>query len=123
MNQTEILKFVEGELNVMPEFPVFKAGDTITVHYKIKEGNKERIQQFQGVVIQRSGEGSRETFTVRKMSGNIGVERIFPVASPFIDKVELNKRGAVRRARIFYLRDLTGKKARIKEKKKAQVKK
>ncbi len=123
MNQTEILKFVEGELNVMPEFPVFKAGDTITVHYKIKEGNKERIQQFQGVVIQRSGEGSRETFTVRKMSGNIGVERIFPVASPFIDKIELNKRGAVRRARIFYLRDLTGKKARIKEKKKAQVKK
>ncbi|MEI6123560.1 MAG: 50S ribosomal protein L19 [Bacteroidota bacterium] len=123
MNQTEILKFVESELNVLPQFPAFKAGDTITVHYKIKEGNKERIQQFQGVVIQRSGEGTRETFTVRKMSGNIGVERIFPVASPFIDKVELNKRGAVRRARIFYLRDLTGKKARIKEKKKTQVKK
>jgi large subunit ribosomal protein L19 len=123
MNRTEIIKFVEDKVNVLPEYPVFKAGDTITVHYKIKEGNKERIQQFQGVVIQRSGEGSKETFTVRKMSGNIGVERIFPIASPFIDKIEVNKKGAVRRARIFYLRDLTGKKARIKEKKKAQVKK
>ncbi|MEI6853771.1 MAG: 50S ribosomal protein L19 [Bacteroidota bacterium] len=123
MNSREVIKFVEDTMNVLPEYPVFKAGDTITVHYKIKEGNKERIQQYQGVVIQRSGEGSKETFTVRKMSGNIGVERIFPIASPFIDKIEVNKKGAVRRARIFYLRDLTGKKARIKEKKKAQVKK
>ena len=123
MNSVEIIKFVEDKMNVLPVYPDFKAGDTITVHYKIKEGNKERIQQYQGVVIQRSGEATKETFTVRKMSGNIGVERIFPIASPFIDKIEVNKRGAVRRARIFYLRDLTGKKARIKEKKKAQVKK
>ena len=95
--------------------PSFKAGDTVTVHYKIKEGNKERIQTFQGVVLQRSGKGMNETFTVRKISGNIGVERIFPATSPFIDKVEVNKRGVVRRARIFYLRGLQGKKARIKE--------
>lgn len=110
------MNIVEKEFAVESEFPKFKAGDTITVHYKIKEGNKERIQQYRGVVIQRSGEGNTQTFTVRKMSGNIGVERIFPVASPFIDKVEVNKFGKVRRAKIFYLRDLTGKKARIKEK-------
>lgn len=111
-----LMNIVEKEFAVESEFPKFKAGDTITVHYKIKEGNKERIQQYRGVVIQRSGEGNTQTFTVRKMSGNIGVERIFPVASPFIDKVEVNKFGKVRRAKIFYLRDLTGKKARIKEK-------
>lgn len=110
------MNIVEKEFAVKSEFPKFKAGDTITVHYKIVEGNKERIQQYRGVVIQRSGSGNTETFTVRKMSGNIGVERIFPVASPFIDKVEVNKYGKVRRARIFYLRNLTGKKARIKEK-------
>jgi large subunit ribosomal protein L19 len=83
----------------------------------IREGNKERIQQFRGVVVQRTGAGHTETFTVRKMSGNIGVERIFPVSSPFIDKIEVNKHGKVRRARIFYIRELTGKKARIKERK------
>ncbi len=99
------------------EFPEFGAGDTITVHYKIKEGNKERIQQFRGTVLQRRGKGHTATFTVRKMSGNVGVERIFPEASPFIDKIEVNKRGRVRRARIFYLRKLTGKRARIQEKK------
>ncbi|HNZ42688.1 MAG TPA: 50S ribosomal protein L19 [Bacteroidales bacterium] len=120
MNKTEIMNFVEEQFSKKPEYPAFKAGDTITVSYKIKEGNKERIQQFQGVVIQRSGEGLKETFTVRKMSGNVGVERIFPIASPFIDKIDVNKKGMVRRARIFYLRDLTGKKARIKEKKKSQ---
>jgi len=119
MNKTEIMNFVEEQLSKKIEYPAFKAGDTITVHYKIKEGNKERIQQYQGVVIQRSGEGTKETFTVRKMSGNIGVERIFPITSPFIDKIEVNKKGMVRKARIFYLRDLTGKKARIKEKKKS----
>jgi large subunit ribosomal protein L19 len=108
---------VEKEFAVRGEIPKFIAGDTITVHYKIKEGNKERIQQFRGVVIQRSGTGHTETFTVRKMSGNIGVERIFPLDSPFIDKIEVNKHGKVRRAKIFYLRDLTGKKARIREKK------
>lgn len=108
------MQFVDT-LTKSNELPAFKSGDTITVSYKIKEGNKERIQQFQGVVLQRSGSGTTATFTVRKMSGNIGVERIFPVNSPFIEKVEVNKRGVVRRARIFYLRNLTGKKARIKE--------
>ncbi|HPF03373.1 MAG TPA: 50S ribosomal protein L19 [Bacteroidales bacterium] len=112
-----LMNIVEKELEIKNEFPRFNAGDTITVHYKIKEGNKERIQQFRGVVVQRSGAGHTATFTVRKMSGNIGVERIFPAASPFIDKIEVNKYGKVRRARIFYIRDLTGKKARIKEKK------
>jgi large subunit ribosomal protein L19 len=118
MNKTELINFVQEQAAPVKEMPIFKAGDTITVHYKIKEGNKERIQQYQGVVIQRNGEKNTETFTVRKMSGSVGVERIFPIASPFIDKIELNKRGVVRRARIFYLRDLTGKKARIKEKRK-----
>lgn len=111
------MNVVDKELAVKNEYPKFIAGDTVTVHYKIVEGNKERIQQFRGVVIQRSGSSHTETFTVRKMSGNIGVERIFPIASPFIDKIEVNKHGKVRRARILYIRDLTGKKARIKEKK------
>jgi len=112
-----LMTIVEKELASKNEFPKFGAGDTVTVHYKIREGNKERVQQYRGVVIQKSGSKHTETFTVRKMSGNIGVERIFPMASPFIEKVELNKHGKVRRAKIFYLRDLTGKKARIKEKK------
>ena len=110
------MKVVEKAFSQETAFPQFTSGDTITVHYKIKEGNKERIQQYRGTVIQRKGHGSTRTFTVRKMSGNIGVERIFPVNSPFIDKIEVNKHGAVRRAKIFYLRDLTGKKARIQEK-------
>ncbi|MFA8436145.1 MAG: 50S ribosomal protein L19 [Marinifilaceae bacterium] len=97
------------------ELPEFGAGDTISVSYKIKEGNKERTQIFRGVIIQIKGSGSTKTFTIRKMSGNIGVERIIPFNSPFIEKIEVNKRGRVRRARIFYLRALTGKKARIKE--------
>ncbi len=99
----------------MNEFPEFSSGDTITVYYKIKEGNKERTQHFKGVVLQRRGSGTTETFTIRKMSGGIGVERIFPINSPILEKIEINKRGKVRRARIFYLRELTGKKARIKE--------
>ena len=99
----------------MNEFPEFSSGDTITVYYKIKEGNKERTQYFKGVVLQRRGSGTTETFTIRKMSGGIGVERIFPINSPILEKIEINKRGKVRRARIFYLRELTGKKARIKE--------
>lgn len=98
-------------------FPEFKAGDTITVTYKIKEENKERLQKFRGIVIQKRGAGISKTFTVRKMSNGVGVERIFPFQSPFIDSIEVNKVGKVRRARIFYLRGLTGKKARIKEKK------
>lgn len=112
----DIVKSISLELNSKPEMPDFKAGDTITVHYKIREGEKERIQQFQGVVIQRRGSAPTETFTIRKMSNGIGVERIIPVSSPSIDKIEVNKRGVVRRARIFYLRDLKGKSARIKEK-------
>lgn len=111
----DLVKFV-NEQNPKNELPTFNSGDTVTVHYKIKEGNKERIQQYQGVVIQRNGTGVTETFTVRKISNSIGVERIFPVNSPNIDKVEVNSRGAVRRAKLFYLRALTGKKARIKEK-------
>ena len=112
----ELLKVAEQQFDGKKEYPDFAAGDTITVHYKIKEGNKERIQNFRGVVLQRKGEGIKETFTVRKMSGNIGVERIFPIASPFIEQIEVNKKGRVRRARIFYMRNLTGKKARIQEK-------
>jgi large subunit ribosomal protein L19 len=119
----ELLKEISEQINPTNEVPDFKAGDTITVHYKIREGNKERIQQFQGVVIQRRGAGSTETFTVRKMSSGIGVERIIPVHSPAIDKIEVNKSGKVRRARIFYLRDLKGKAARIKEKRYVSTKK
>ncbi|MEA3478087.1 MAG: 50S ribosomal protein L19 [Bacteroidota bacterium] len=115
MSKNELLQFVEDQFTVK-DFPAFKAGDTITVQYKIKEGNKERLQNFQGVVLQRAGSGVTETFTVRKISGGTGVERIFPTASPFIEKITINKHGVVRRARIFYLRGLTGKKARIKEK-------
>lgn len=112
----DFIRELQKELVEIKEFPAFGAGDTVTVSYKIKEGNKERIQQFQGVVLQRRGSGSTETFTVRKMSGNVGVERIFPISSPFIESIAINKRGAVRRARIFYFRGLTGKAARIKEK-------
>lgn len=107
---------ISKELNPNNDVPEFKTGDTITVYYKIREGNKERIQFFNGVVIQRRGSGSTETFTVRKMSSGIGIERIFPINSTLIDKIEVNKKGKVRRSRIFYLRNLTGKSARIKEK-------
>ena len=113
----DLINIVNNLYADRPVLPAFKSGDTITVHYKIKEGNKERIQQYRGVVIERKGTGPTATFTVRKMSGNIGVERIFPVSSPFIDKIEVNKIGKVRRSKIFYLRNLTGKKARIQEKK------
>ena len=114
----DLMQFVKEQNAVTKEFPAFSSGDTVTVHYKIKEGNKERIQQYRGVVIQRKGgKGITATFTVRKMSGEIGVERIFPVASPFIEKIEVNKYGKVRRAKIYYLRQLTGKKARIAERK------
>lgn len=115
MSKNKLLKFVEDQVEVK-ELPDFKSGDTVTVTYKIIEGSKERLQNFQGVVLQRVGATPTETFTVRKISNGIGVERIFPVASPFIDSIKINKKGVVRRARIFYLRGLTGKKARIKEK-------
>jgi large subunit ribosomal protein L19 len=113
----DLVKYVQDTLTPTRELPNFKAGDTVTVSYKIKEGVKERIQQFQGVVLQRKGTGTTKTFTVRKISNGIGVERIFPLFSPQIDKIVLNKIGVVRRARIFYLREKSGKSARIKEKK------
>jgi len=112
----DIVKDISKQLNGNLDHPDFKAGDVITVNYKIKEGNKERIQQFQGVVIQRRGSGSSETFTIRKISSGVGVERIIPINSPFIEKITVNKQGSVRRARIFYLRERKGKSARIKEK-------
>ena len=112
----DLMKFVKNEFVAKKEFPEFSAGDTITVFYEIKEGEKTRTQFFKGVVIQRRGSGNTETFTIRKMSGAIGVERIFPVNLPALQKVEINKKGAVRRARIFYFRQLTGKKAKIRDK-------
>jgi len=112
----DLIKVVENEFAVDTKLPDFAAGDTVTVSYKIKEGNKERIQKFRGVVIQIRGRGTNKTFTVRKISGNIGVERILPLSSPFIDEIQVNKKGKVRRKRLFYLRGRTGKKARIKEK-------
>lgn len=111
----DLVKFVQEEYIEKKDLPDFSAGDTITVYYKIKEGNKERIQFFRGVVLQRRGNAATETFTIRKMSGNIGVERIFPLNLPTLDKIEINKKGKVRRARIFYQRERTGKAARIKE--------
>ena len=110
-----VIKELQSELTEVKGYPNFSAGDTVAVTYKIKEGGKERLQKFQGVVIQRKGSGATETFTVRKMSNSVGVERIFPSNSPFIDKIEMIKRGKVRRSRIFYLRDRKGKAARIKE--------
>lgn len=119
-NEMDYIKLVEQSFanEKVASYPDFKAGDTITVSYRIKEGDKERLQKFKGVVIQlRGATPQTKTFTVRKVSNGIGVERIFPIQSPFIDEIELNKVGMVRRARIFYLRNLSGKKARIKEKK------
>lgn len=110
-----LIKFVQDEFVEKKEFPKFSAGDTITVYYEIKEGEKQRTQFFKGVVIQRRGTGATETFTIRKMSGTVGVERIFPVNLPALQKIEINKKGKVRRSRIYYFRELTGKKARIKE--------
>ena len=110
-----LINFVQDEFVTKNEFPDFQAGDTITVYYEIREGEKTRTQYFKGTVIQRRGTGSSETFTIRKMSGTIGVERIFPINLPAIQKIEVEKRGKVRRARIYYFRNLTGKKARIKE--------
>ena len=112
----DLIKVAEEAFAEKKEYPKFKSGDTLTVAYRIKEGNKERIQQYRGVVIKIAGHGDKKRFTVRKMSENIGVERIFPMDSPFIDSITLNKIGKVRRAKLYYLRALTGKKARIKEK-------
>lgn len=117
-DMSELLKFIEEQSKPAKEkLSSFAAGDTINVHYKIKEGNKERIQQFQGTVIQiRNHNSNGETFTVRKISSGVAVERIFPILSPNLDKIEVLRKGKVRRARLFYLRGLKGKAARIKEK-------
>ncbi|HZW77984.1 MAG TPA: 50S ribosomal protein L19 [Flavobacteriaceae bacterium] len=112
----ELIQFVENEFVVKKDFPEFSAGDTLTVYYEIREGEKTRTQFFRGVVIQVKGTGLTKTFTIRKMSGTVGVERIFPINMPALQQIEVNKRGSVRRARIYYFRGLTGKKARIKEK-------
>ncbi|MFC4666083.1 50S ribosomal protein L19 [Falsiporphyromonas endometrii] len=111
----DFIKIVEEEFKTGAELPEFQSGDTITVDYKITEGDKHRIQKYRGVVIRISGEGSRKRFTVRKISDGIGVERIFPMNSPFIDSITVEKRGRVRRAKLYYLRGRMGKKARIKE--------
>lgn len=112
----DLIKIAEEAFATRKEHPAFKSGDTVTISYRIKEGNKERIQQYRGVVIRISGEGNKKRFTVRKMSENVGVERIFPIESPFIEQIVVNKVGRVRRSKLYYLRNLTGKKARIKEK-------
>src|SRR4030095_5477935 len=111
----DAIKFFHQQVTQKKNYPDFKAGDNITVFYKIIEGNKERVQAYRGEVIQRKGNGSTQTFTVRKISNGVGVERIFPLFSSNIDSIDLNKRGKVRRSRIYYIRDLKGKKARIKE--------
>ncbi len=118
----EKLKLIEQTV-VRDEIPSFTAGDTVNVHYRVREGDKERIQQYKGIVINERGSGSNKTFTVRKMSGNIGVERIFPLYTPFIAKIEVLKKGKIRRSKLFYLRELRGKAARIQEKTKNQDKK
>ena len=110
-----LVKFVQDEFVTKKEIPNFKSGDTITVFYEIREGEKVRTQFFKGVVIQIKGTGLTKTFTIRKMSGTVGIERIFPFNLPAIQKIEVNKRGRVRRSRIYYFRELRGKKARIKE--------
>jgi len=113
----DAIKFVHEQLETRKELPEFKPGDNIVVSYKIIEGSKERIQDFRGNVLQLNGEGATKTFTVRKMSNGVGVERIFPLHSPNISEIKILKRGKVRRAKLFYLRSLTGKKAKIKERK------
>ena len=116
---SDLIKIIEEEANeARKTIPEFKAGDNISVYYKIKEGSKERIQQFQGTVLQRRNPNTNgETFTVRKVSNGIGIERVFPLLSPNIDKIEVTRKGKVRRARLFYLRGRQGKAARIKEQK------
>lgn len=110
----DIMQKVEAA-QMQKEIPAFTSGDTVKVHVKVREGEKERIQIFQGVVISRRGGGPRQSFTVRKISGGVGVERIFPLYSPIIDKIEVSRHGRVRRAKLYYLRDLRGKAARIEE--------
>lgn len=111
----DLVRYVQDKYITKKEFPEFKAGDTITVYYEIKEGQKTRTQFFKGTVIQLRGTGLTKTFTIRKMSGEVGVERVFPINMPALQKIEVDRRGKVRRARIFYFRNLRGKKARIKD--------
>ena len=111
----DIIRILEQE-QLRTDIPEFRPGDTVRVQVKVVEGSRERLQAFEGLVIARSGGSSRETFTVRRISYGVGVERTFPVHSPRVDKIEVVRRGVVRRAKLFYLRDLTGKAARIKEK-------
>ena len=115
----DAIKFVHEQLTNIPTLPAFKAGDNVTVNYKIQEGNKERIQSFKGDVIKRQGNGSTASFTVRKISDGVGVERLFPVFSPNIESIVLNKVGRVRRSKLYFLRERSGKSARIKEKRQA----
>tara|TARA_B100000780_G_scaffold71717_2_gene47988 strand:+ start:3563 stop:3913 length:351 start_codon:yes stop_codon:yes gene_type:complete len=110
-----LIDFIQKKFIPQNEFPKFSSGDTITVYYQIREGEKIRTQFFKGVVIQIKGKGESKTFTIRKMSGTVGVERIFPLNLPTIEKIEVNKQGQVRRSRIYYFKNLRGKKARIKE--------
>jgi len=110
-----LVNFVQKEFIPKKDFPEFSAGDTVTVYYEIREGDKVRTQFFKGVVIQIKGQGLSKSFTIRKMSGTVGVERIFPLNLPTIKKIEINKKGKVRRSRIYYFKKLRGKKARIKE--------
>ena len=119
----DLIKIAEEAFATGKQHPEFRAGDTVTVAYKIVEGNKQRIQLYRGVVIKINGEGEKKRFTVRKMSGTIGVERIFPMESPNIDSIEVNKYGKVRRAKLYYVRKLTGKAARIKERRVVSAKK
>ena len=116
---TNAINFVHEQLTVKKEIPAFKAGDNVTVNYKIIEGNKERIQSFKGDVIKRQGSGATASFTVRKISDGVGVERLFPLYSPNIESIEVNKSGRVRRAKLYYMRSRSGKSARIREKRRA----
>lgn len=111
----DLINYVQDKYIAKKDFPKFKAGDTITVYYEIREGAKTRTQFFKGVVIQIRGTGATKTFTIRKMSGDVGVERVFPLNLPALQKIEIDRRGKVRRARIYYFRNLRGKKARIKD--------
>jgi large subunit ribosomal protein L19 len=111
----DLVSYVQNEFITKKEFPEFSAGDTLTVYYQIREGEKVRTQFFKGVVIQIKGQGLSKTFTIRKMSGTVGVERIFPINLPTLEKIEVNKKGKVRQSRIYYFKNLRGKKARIKE--------
>ncbi|MBR4969049.1 MAG: 50S ribosomal protein L19 [Alistipes sp.] len=124
MNKDSLIRLVNEQMwtKTDADIPQFNTGDTITVTYRIIEGSKERLQSFRGVVIQIKGTGKTKMFTIRKVSNGVGVERIFPLYSPHIDKIEVNKYGVVRRARIYYFRELTGKKARIKERRVAAPK-